>query len=346
MSRPVLVPSVVAGGLVLVIASTGCEGLSYYPYDCKDLSECPGSACTGQCVPLAPLGFDGPALLWTGPGEEAPECPARAPVEVYSGYAGLESSHVCPECACSAPACVLPTGVTASNTQQCQGPVFTPVDAPANWTGTCQAAEAVIGPASLRSVTIEPVTERPCAPLPPTTPAGVAPTQWTQRARACAGEAVPGVCNDPGLTCLPSAAPPPPGFQQCIMHLVPDDGTGVHCPASYPDKKVFYGRYEDTRACGACTCTETVPSSCSAWMSLYQGGACTNELLSVALSLGDTGCTSILMSPATLGSISASWMTNAPGSCEAAGGEALGSVEPADPRVFCCQPLPGGQLDE
>src|SRR4051794_3197101 len=37
------------------------------------------SACAGDCVPPAPLGWFGPALLWYGPPDQATDCPIAAP---------------------------------------------------------------------------------------------------------------------------------------------------------------------------------------------------------------------------------------------------------------------------
>jgi hypothetical protein len=329
---------------VVVLLGAGCDALSYYPEDCADELRCPGDPCPGECVPLPPLGFDGPALLWIGPESEAPECPARAPKEVYVGHAGLAASFECPRCECTQPVCEFPAGVTASNTAMCQGPGFTSFDAPAGWGGACTAAPAVIPTDALRSVSLEPVTERACEPVLPDVAHDVDPVGWGVLARACRGEAIPTACNDPGLTCLPSADPPPPGFRQCIMYVVPDDGTGVQCPMDYPDLHVFYDALEDTRTCTECTCTETVPSNCAAWVSMFQDDACSPGTLlqTTAIGFGNAACHDVQLPLSELGSMAASWAANEPGTCIASGGEPIGAVTPKNPRTFCCQPPPGG----
>ncbi|WP_437589687.1 hypothetical protein [Sorangium sp. So ce1000] len=43
------------------------------------------TACAGDCVPPAPLGWFGPALLWFGPRDQVPACPAAAPNVGYEG---------------------------------------------------------------------------------------------------------------------------------------------------------------------------------------------------------------------------------------------------------------------
>ncbi|HSN98295.1 MAG TPA: hypothetical protein VLS89_08350 [Candidatus Nanopelagicales bacterium] len=328
-------------GLIPMLFGAGCDSLSFYPEDCADELKCPGTNCPGACVPLPPLGFDGPALLWFGPEAQAPECPARAPVKVYEGYGDLQASHECPPCACSQPTCQLPAGVTASDTASCQGPGFTAFDAPAAWSGACLTAPSVIGSSDLRSVTLEPVTERPCEPVPQPVPTDLGPFSWSVIARACRGEAIDTVCGDPGLTCLPSAEPPPPGFRQCIMHLVPDDGSGVQCPADYPDLHVFYASVEDERACTECTCTQTAPPQCEVLFSTYQDQTCGQVLLSTVVATNPTACWDIASPTATLGSMAATWTMNEPGSCEPSGGASIGEVKPKGPRTFCCQPPPG-----
>jgi hypothetical protein len=325
----------------VAILGAGCDAFSYYPEDCADELRCPGDPCPGECVPLPPLGFDGPALLWIGPEAAAPECPARAPKEVYVGHAGLEASYYeCPSCECKQPTCEFPAGVTASNTAMCQGPGFTPLDAPAGWGGTCTAAAAVITSDDLRSVSIEPVTERPCEPVPPDVAHDAGPIGWGTLARACRGEAITTVCNDPGMTCLPSAEPPPPGFRQCIMYL--RDGE-TQCPADYPERFDFYSSLEDTRNCTPCECTQTAPSQCIARVTAFQDETCTAaaELFSTLIAPGMPACNTFQIPSPELASMSAAWVTYEPGTCKASGGEPVGEVVPIDPRIFCCQPPPG-----
>ena len=327
-------------GLVAACFVLGCEALSYYPEDCADEAACPGSACPGQCVPLPPLGFEGPVLLWSGPEAEAPGCPARAPTVAYEGHAELlEADKECPPCACTAPACVLPEGVTASNTSMCQGPQLIPFDAPGGWGGACAAAAAVIEANELRSIEIAPVTVRGCEVVAQPVPQGPEAARWGVFARACRGEAVDTVCDDPGKTCLPSAEPPPPGFRQCIGYV---GSAEPRCPGEYPEAVRFYGGVDDARVCGECVCTEMGASQCEAWLSLFRDSSCGTGLLSTAVGPGMASCQEIQLAGATLGSMSASWVTNAPGSCVASSGAPTGAITPANPQYFCCQAGPGG----
>ena len=39
--------------------------------------------CSGQCVAFAPLGWDGPSMVWIGPQPQAPACPDTAPMDPF-----------------------------------------------------------------------------------------------------------------------------------------------------------------------------------------------------------------------------------------------------------------------
>jgi hypothetical protein len=42
------------------------------------------------------------------------------------------------------------------------------------------------------------------------------------------------------------------------------------------------------------------------------------------------------LQPGDLRGMSATWLTNDPGTCEPAGGEPIGTATPTDPSTFCC----------
>ena len=132
--------------LVLAVVLAGC-GHPTVIFDEKDPGASPGldagadagEDCLGQCEPLAPAGWtEHPSLLWIGPPDKAPtECPPRAPSKYYKGFADLNAPIDCDACTCGDPACVLPSGLVASDSPLCQGPMFTPFEAPSNWDGSC-----------------------------------------------------------------------------------------------------------------------------------------------------------------------------------------------------------------
>ena len=107
-----------------------------------------GAGCPGQCVPLGPADWLGPALLWIGKEGEAPECPPSAPVESAFVFNDLNAPTLCGACKCDAPSgsCALPTTLTAYNSTSCPAPlgsVSTSFDASAGWDGSCTAASPI-----------------------------------------------------------------------------------------------------------------------------------------------------------------------------------------------------------
>jgi hypothetical protein len=290
--------------------------------------------CPGQCVKLPPLGFDGPALLWVGAAAEVPECPARAPTLVFDGFDGLQDAPLdCPACECSQPTCAFPAGLTAYSLPICQG---SPTDflAPVPWSGAC-TSPAVLTSSEFQSMAVAAPTEQPCAPIMDLPQKEQPPAAYTVAARACLGEVYPDKCPDVGDTCLPTAEPPPPGFRQCIIYLYEGD---TECPDSYPDKVKPYSGMEDSRACTECTCTKTASADCVAQWSAYQDTVCGASLFTGMIAMGGmSGCPGPGMPGAQLGSMSATWLVNEPGACQAGGGEPTGKVTGINQRVFCCQ---------
>jgi|GEM_PF-833653 len=329
----------------------GCWGANRVDnYTCDDpcgngqpgrTCENPCGSCVGQCISIPPIDFDGPMLLYIGPKNDAPGCPAHAPVNAYEGFADLlDSSYYCPPCKCSEPTCVLPEGVTASpeTCMQGAGGVTTSLEAPAGWQGECTSPTMA---SNLGSVLIAPVTVQPCEPIVEVVPDGDFDPIWKTLARACRGQVDNGRCADPGLICMPTAEPPPPGFRQCISadaELGPDP----QCPDTYPNKFTFYAGVNDTRDCTECTCDQAPGVGCSAWVSLFGDDLCNVPILSTGLDnlSAMPACADIAMQGATLGSMEAFWMENEPGTCTPSGGVPVGEVVPEGPKVFCCQPPP------
>lgn len=306
-----------------------------------NLGDDPPTRCPGQCVPLPPLGFDGPALLWTGDAAEVPACPARAPAIVFEGYDGLRDLPLeCGPCECSAPRCQLPAGVVASTQLACPqddpGATLTPFPAPASWDGSCTSA-GMVAPALAATMGLLPTTHEPCAPVVEV-PAKAEPgPPFTIRARACAGEVTPDLCDGPGLTCVPTDEPPPPGFRQCILSLREGE---VDCPPEYPEEVSFFAKVDDDRGCAPCVCAQIAAGTCVAQVRAFQDGSCSgapfmNRWVDEA---GD--CFENNQPGAPLQSIDASWITNQPGACVAAGGAPSGQVTLTGLQTFCCQKPP------
>ena len=303
-----------------------------------------GGGCAGQCAPLGPADWLGPALLWIGNADQAPECPPSAPVKSEFVFDDLNAPTVCGACKCDAPSgsCALPTTFIAA-ASQCSGDgpnvAHSSFNAPAGWDGSCTAASPIPagqkcngGINCVQSLTIEPLilTEVPCGVnVEPV--AAKLPYTWGTAARTCHGVAF-GPCMTPGEICAP---PVEPGFEQCLIH----DGDR-ECPAPYTVKHVFYYGFEDTRACTPCACSAPLGGTCTAVVSAFKDGACSPPSLVVAISVDGANSTCLDVSPSgqALGSKLATAPVYSPGVCQVSGGEAIGGAVPEEASTFCCLP--------
>jgi hypothetical protein len=284
-------------------------------------------------VPIPPVLWTDPLLLWTGEELMAPECPRdRAGMIVYEGHADPIDPPACPECTCELPAgeCELPADLTAS-TGFC-GEAGMHYDFSGLDPMGCNQDHPVIGLADLKSVTVGALimTESGCAStvLPPPPKSGA--TSWKTYARACRGVAFP-PCLDPSFLCAPTAEPPPEGFSQCVYRQ------GNHeCPPEYPDKRVFFDGMTDTRTCSPCSCGDPIGSFCSAVVSVYQGDLCTTLVEPLGVDSIAPSCDNIVPVPALLGK-KVEDVTYQPGACPASGGELVGSPDFGGESTFCCQ---------
>ncbi|WP_437293002.1 hypothetical protein [Sorangium sp. So ce426] len=307
--------------------------------------------CAGQCVPKEPLGWSEPALLWIGSPDAVPSCPATAPSVGYEGYADFAAPapHQCPACACDPPeaTCEVPAEWSAYASFPCGGPEAPAISfaAPEGWDGTCTSANAVEagrtcdGAPCVQSLAIQAprVVSAGCAPRVaevPESPDEFATTgSFAIVARACTGNASP-PCADPGMTCTPAPpsgdAAPPEGFLTCIHHEGEQD-----CPATYPDRYVFYAGVEDTRGCAPCGRTEPTGATCSVLASAFSDEGCSQLVAAQVITAAAPDCGTVATGTA-LGSKSVSVVSLDPGRCEAFGGEPVGSIAPTAAATFCC----------
>jgi hypothetical protein len=302
-----------------------------------------GAVCEGQCVPLGSVDWVGPALLWIGKEDEAPECPPNAPVEGSPVFDNLNAPTVCGACKCDAPSgsCALPTSLTAYNSMSCPAPlgsVPTLFDAPAGWNGACTPANPIPakkmcpGGDCVQSLTIEPVilTELPCGVSTEPVAAKLS-YSWGTFARSCRGVAY-GPCASPSEVCAPAVEP---GFAQCLVQK----GDNA-CPDTYPDKHLLYKGFVDTRACTPCECSAPIGGNCTASVSVFKDPLCGTPILGGSYGIDSTGpaCIDILPSGQAFGSKLATAPVYSPGVCQISGGMAIGEAVPEEPSTFCCLP--------
>ncbi|WP_437319745.1 hypothetical protein [Sorangium sp. So ce385] len=310
-------------------------------------------ACAGDCIPPAPLGWFGPVLLWFGPPDQAPGCPAAAPNVGYEGFADLAPEPLaCAACRCDPPdaataSCQLPLRWSAHTATTCageaSGAVVTSFAAPEAWNGACTAVNAIPagqdcgGQPCVQALSVDApavLVTGACTPRvdEPPPPARLDP--WRTRALAC----LPGAyteCPGDRSTCMPSpeqpGVPPPGGFLTCVFH----EGD-VTCEEPYLDRHVFYGGADDTRGCSACGCGAPEGASCTIMASVYSDGACADQVASSLVSSMASFC--VVTPPGVaLGSKSAELVAVDPGGCAPSGGEPVGEMLPAEPSTFCCQ---------
>lgn len=334
-----------------------CPAPDYVPSNFKDChtgtdggTDGGTSSCAGECVPIPPPGWSGPDLLWFGSEAMAPACPAQAPVAGDLGHADLDAPPVssCPACACSASSgtCAPPVDFDANYAACPGGLTSTKFDPPVPWDGACTSNEPIAavascnGPTScVRSLTAGPVvlTDQGCSPssLPPVDPP---PPSWKTLALGCAGTPTPWIsCDDPVLTCVPSA-PPSLGFRRCI-HQSGDQA----CPASYPDKQPpFYSGFDDQRRCTACACGPSAGSLCTAQLDVSKGGDCHGSAFTADGSPLPVAITSLgpacfeLPAGVALGSKQVTNVMYEAGTCTASGGDPTGMATPTGASTFCC----------
>jgi len=323
--------------ILLTILFPACRTGRIDVYSCEDpchTCEHPCDPCpTGECVELPPLGWQGPVLLWSGAPEAAPACPDRAPNLAYEGHDGLDREPTCPICTCGPSACQLSGLIANSAEGQCpaQGST-TPYPAPDNWNGTCLTA-GTIPAAQVGSIEYPPLTEAPCEPH--TGNVAEDGFTWARLALACQSTDLPVAC-DATTICRPTSEPPPPGFSQCLFK----EGEQAECPLGYPERQVFYGDLDASSvSCSPCACSPPEGGVCVALVHAYDDAACSAEFDATAVGLSGPECVNT-MAGFDLGSMSAGWMTNQPGTCTPSGGEPIGEPKPTEPATFCCQVKP------
>ncbi|WP_437781509.1 hypothetical protein [Sorangium sp. So ce1097] len=349
-------------GAAVAVAS-GCGATD--GYDCRDLLECDvmnedgtsNGGCEGTCVVPRLLGFEpGVYLLRENAGLEDLECDDAVllkphwtdeqrknaiPPPYGELFVAPRAPPECEPCACTAPACVFPAGLTVSSGWMCDdspGQTLTPFDSPAGWDGACAAPGAVEAEA-FGSFRIAPVTARPCEVVASPVPRhGDAPAGGRAVVACDANRGA--TCPNRGHLCVVGAADMLPGWRRCLLSEEDED---VECPPGeetlglhFSGKLTFWREVEDSRACSPCSCTETAPSTCEALVSTFEDAAC-GDLIAAA-AVAENGVCIDAEPGSTLGSVRAEWRVNAPGSCAPSGRELVGELSLRKKVTACCLP--------
>jgi hypothetical protein len=262
---------------LLVLACVACstpDPCADDPTHCQDAGkDGPDGlgSCAGVCLPHAPAGWLATSLLWIGkPSDTPPACPSVLS-GTLPGFADTLPTVSCPACKCSPSSgeCLLPVQLSANLNACPGGSGGQQFDAPKAWDGTCDTSNPI---SSADSLTASP---------PPSPGGGCSPVvtgqiniQGTTPALVCSGtpSVAPGTCGDQDMVC---AFPKTDGFLTCITNV-----GDQKCPASWTTRHLVY---LNSQACG-CQCSSPVGDSCSASITVYEDGACSNPLGSVMVS--------------------------------------------------------------
>lgn len=231
---------------------------------------------------------------------------------LWEGLVGDDAPNKCEECQCGPAACSLPLKVTA-HSSVCPGEdnVGT-VRASRSWDGSCAAAATPIQSDAFASVTFEPPTLAPCAPLAP------APEPWRRtlsEVRACKPRA-PNWAPAASLICYPPQ----------------DNG---ECWYGHPF------RYEistviDTRTCTPCSCGAPTGGKCTVKTTLYQDARCFDEIGDIVISKDESpACSRVDNAP--LVAMRSGLTQDEPGTCTPSVSTIeSGKLEPGETYVVCC----------
>lgn len=312
-----------------------------YPPDAEEFGT-PVLVWTGPEL-LAPLWCDD--LTWVVPETGAVIKPSRG-FPKFLGRMVSRLEPACSRCTCTMPSCALPSDVTVFSGIMCgeePAEARTSFAPPPGWDGAC-VSPGLVAPEQLGSFSIGPTREEPCVPVVEAPPV---PRDFivNEVAIACPGEVYPDLCALDDQLCLlyqPRKHLPAP-WRQCV--LVEGADRACEAPAAPHDpwprfsEKLsgFYKEVRDTRRCTPCDCEPIEPSRCEALVSVYEDRACSEVPVDSARVAEDTIC----HDPGSgrgLGSLSATWVVNEPGSCTPTGGTLDGTLEHEGPVTICCLP--------
>ncbi len=285
--------------------------------DCAD-SDCDQSRCLN-----VPPGWSGPVVVATTDGVVFPSaCPLEFSLEALT----LQGDPLGDPVSCAACSCMDDLSCGPGEVRS-----FAACDnSPAQSTSMIQSDECV--PLSSSGVAFVGGLQSGTCSLSgggevTNTPA----SSWGQDMLACGQSGPSGGGCAAQQVCLPND--PPSEFEAfyCV-HAAGD----VSCPAGYPNKRLFFTEFEDSRDCSPCSCDPTGDCQTNAFQS-YDAAACGGSGLGLV-----SGCSSGQMTPcacqdADVGSQSVQYSPTL--QCTASGGEPTGSVDgKLDSGVtVCCE---------
>jgi len=325
----------VAGSSTTASTSEGGSGGDIFETTSSTGGEGGGPVCEGVCKEAKPAFFREVTLWWLGPSEEAPPCPAIAPLVGSLGYADPSAPFTCPSCSCAPSGCALPEHMHVSAaTCSDDEPASVAWDSP-GWEGAC-IAEGAIAPGLMcggepctQSLTIGASTIEPCQPVSEGAE-DIPDPAFGLLARECIIGPLTSEGCPANYACVPA---PPVGFTLCVSRE--GDDPAILCPKAYPYRYVVYAGKTDERSCALCGCSDPQGAACSAVVQVFTDGACGALLAAAPVAPGEPACVDLLPGDG-LGSKTATWMEQTPGSCTPSGGP-VGEVVLSSPQTLCCE---------
>lgn len=278
--------------------------------------DCADPACEDRfvCEPAAPAGFMGPAVLWTGTGNQtAPPCsdPMLDQLPLFEGLtaAGADCGSVGCQCTeASSPTCL---GLVKYQSGTCTtAGSYTPLSA-----GCTNVTVTVPSFANHVTGISGSLTCTPSAKGSPTLP----PQSVAARYALCTAGSPGAGCS--GDLCVPKTDAN--YAKRCVFQK-----GNVACPGAYPNVLNLFSSVNDTRGCSACTCDDSAP--CTVSVEEYPTSGCAGS--GNAVPKGGS-CLQISGPPAQR---SVQVTATAP-SCIPGGGAPMGAISAAGPVTVCCQ---------
>lgn len=317
---PDAVPDVVPEAVVEVDCTDGIDGDGDGAPDCAD-SDCVGVV---TCVPAAPSAWQGLSFVKQRPSSEpAADCGAMNTQDPPL-HDGLQpGDHAC-TCVCGGPdgGTCGPASVTLYGAASCQG-----AGASLSGDGCFKLSmSSTSGLASLFAHETPLLTPPTC---PPSVVAQVSEPTWDETLDRCMAPTVAIGCAA-DQACVPI---PPPALEQrvCVVR------SGEHpCPADFPERRVLYAGYADTRGCSGtgCACASATGASCGGWVRVHDSDACKHTIRAFDL---DGQCKGVSLAQGEFSAVELAPSGVAGGQCQSVGaGVATGDVEQDAAHTVCC----------
>ena len=275
-----------------------------------------GATCAEDelCIPAAPQGWAGPAILRFGTDSAVPECDGVYPVGGANGFATLEGAPA--ECECDCDAITDVTCEDASATfhfgQGCDdaqggGAIST----------TCST---LFLQSPLESFSAEPpaITGGRCAAsLSETIP----PETIADGQGLCLPRAFGDACGEEAF-CVPQSA--------TTTYCISSEGD-VPCPGgtTFGTRTVLFTGSVDTRECGGCGC-DPPEGTCNVRIEPFTEDQCLDPGTEVFFADGTCQNSSNNYESAIMS------IVDTTGGCPAVGGDPMGELTPQNPVTICC----------